>query len=47
MNNKLGEIYGACCDLDLDVLGLTETWLEDGDVVTPALMKELGYNLYS
>ena len=47
MNNKLIDIFETFHDLGLDVLALTETWLEDGDIVTPGIMKELGFNLYS
>ena len=46
MNNKLLEILEAFHDLNLDVLALTETWLEDGDVVTPAVLKECGFALH-
>ena len=47
MNNKLIDIFETFHDLGLDVLALTETWLEDDDFVTPGVMKELGFNLYS
>ena len=47
MNNKIIDIFESFYDLDLDILALTETWLEDGDVVTPGVMKELGLSLYS
>ena len=46
MNNKIIEILEAFRDLNLDILALSETWLEDGDIVTPAVLKECGFTLH-